>query len=342
MATQPTIIRSCLLYEFKLGRNATQAAKNICTAFGEGTVSERPAQKWFQRFSSGDESIEDLPRSGRPLLVDEDELKDAVESDSSQTCQELAVRFAVSVETIRLHLHAIGKAWKLSRWVPHKLSIDNKKQRLTICTSLLSRHNVEPFLDRLLTCDEKWIVYNNTKRCYHWLSPDDPIPKTPKPNLHERKVLLCIWWTTAGVVHYELLPTGQTITGLVYSAQLQRVHDLLLVKQPALVHRRGVLLLHDNARPHTARVTQDKLQSLGWESLPHPPYSPDLSPTDFHFFLSLGNHLKGQQFRDQDAVEMELKAFIDSKDREFFRSGINKLVLRWEKVLGANGDYFDE
>ncbi|XP_065674006.1 uncharacterized protein LOC136090956 [Hydra vulgaris] len=92
MATQPTIIRSCLLYEFKLGRNATQAAKNICTAFGEGTVSERTAQKWFQRFSSGDESIEDLPRSGRPLLVDEDELKDAVESDSSQTCQELAVR----------------------------------------------------------------------------------------------------------------------------------------------------------------------------------------------------------------------------------------------------------
>ncbi|XP_065664499.1 histone-lysine N-methyltransferase SETMAR-like [Hydra vulgaris] len=155
MATQPTIIRSCLLYEFKLGRNVTQAAKNICTAFGEGTVSERTAQKWFQRFSSGDESIEDLPRSGRPLLVDEDELKDAVESDSSQTCQELAVRFAVSVETIRLHLDAIGKAWKLSRWVPHKLSIDNKKQRLTICTSLLSRHNVEPFLDCLLTCDEK-------------------------------------------------------------------------------------------------------------------------------------------------------------------------------------------
>src|SRR3954469_23682395 len=43
-------------------------------------------------------------------------------------------------------------------------------------------------------------------------------------------------------------------------------------------------LQHDNARPHTVKMTKEKLQALGWEVLPHPPYSPDLAPSDFHLF----------------------------------------------------------
>ncbi|KOC66148.1 Histone-lysine N-methyltransferase SETMAR, partial [Habropoda laboriosa] len=47
----------------------------------------------------------------------------------------------------------------------------------------------------------------------------------------------------------------------------------------------------DNARPHVASTTVQKLHQLGIEVLPHPPYSPDISPTDFHFFLSFDSFL---------------------------------------------------
>jgi histone-lysine N-methyltransferase SETMAR len=50
--------------------------------------------------------------------------------------------------------------------------------------------------------------------------------------------------------------------------------------QPA----RGVLLHHDNARPHTAQATQERIQELQWELLEHLPYSLDLAPSDFHLF----------------------------------------------------------
>ena len=54
-----------------------------------------------------------------------------------------------------------------------------------------------------------------------------------------------------------------------------------------------ILLLHDNARTHTARATIDALETLKFEFLSHSPYSPDLAPSDFHFFPHLKRDVKG-------------------------------------------------
>ncbi|KAL0810558.1 hypothetical protein ABMA28_010678 [Loxostege sticticalis] len=58
----------------------------------------------------------------------------------------------------------------------------------------------------------------------------------------------------------------------------------LAAKQPRLVNRSRPLLLHDNARPHTAQQTTTKLDELQLECLRHPPYFTELAPTDYHFF----------------------------------------------------------
>ncbi|CEF59577.1 Histone-lysine N-methyltransferase SETMAR [Strongyloides ratti] len=52
-------------------------------------------------------------------------------------------------------------------------------------------------------------------------------------------------------------------------------------------NRKGPIFLHDNARSHVSRITLQKLNELKFETLFHPPYSPDLSPTDFYFFKQL-------------------------------------------------------
>ena len=65
-----------------------------------------------------------------------------------------------------------------------------------------------------------------------------------------------------------------------------------------------ILLLHDNARPHTARATvDDALETLKFEVLSHPPYSPDLAPSDFHFFPQLKKDIKGTHFTSDDEVK---------------------------------------
>jgi hypothetical protein len=49
----------------------------------------------------------------------------------------------------------------------------------------------------------------------------------------------------------------------------------------------GNFVLQDNARPHTVRRTASLMQEFSWEVFIHPPYSPDLAPSDFHLFLHL-------------------------------------------------------
>ncbi|CAK1583540.1 unnamed protein product [Parnassius mnemosyne] len=66
----------------------------------------------------------------------------------------------------------------------------------------------------------------------------------------------------------------------------------LAAKQPILVNHSRPLLLDDNARPHTAQQTTTKLDELQLECLRYPPYSSDLSPTDYHFFRILDNSYK--------------------------------------------------
>ena len=58
-----------------------------------------------------------------------------------------------------------------------------------------------------------------------------------------------------------------------------------------LVNRRGPIVLHDNAQPHITQPTLQKLKELGYEILPHPPYSPELLPINYHFFKYLSNIL---------------------------------------------------
>jgi hypothetical protein len=76
-----------------------------------------------------------------------------------------------------------------------------------------------------------------------------------------------------GVIYFELSDINQTITVNVYSQQLQRVNEILLRKRPALANQKDIILLHDNGRPHVAKLTQQKIEQLGWEVLAHAPYT---------------------------------------------------------------------
>jgi len=100
---------------------------------------------------------------------------------------------------------------------------------------------------------------------------------------------------------------------------------------PALTNRKEPILLHDGAKPHAAEMNQKKLHELGYEILPHPAYSPDLAPTDYHLFKHLDNFLQGKIFENRDALENCVSEFFYSRTPEFYIMGIETLPERWQK-----------
>jgi [histone H3]-lysine36 N-dimethyltransferase SETMAR len=107
----------------------------------------------------------------------------------------------------------------------------------------------------------------------------------------------------------------------------------LAVKQPRLMNRSSPLLLLNNARPHTARETVLTLQDLQLETIRHPPYSPDLAPTDYHFFRDLDKYLHDKKFSSQEAVQNSFTQFVLSRSSHFRRKGINDHPIRWQQCI---------
>ncbi|GFO19770.1 histone-lysine N-methyltransferase SETMAR [Plakobranchus ocellatus] len=108
-----------------------------------------------------------------------------------------------------------------------------------------------------------------------------------------------VFWDAKGVILLDILPQGQCINAARYCSTLDRLKEAIRRKRPGLL-RRGVVLQHDNATPHSANLTQQWLQCYGWEILPHPAHSPDLAPSDFHLFGPLKRHLGGMAFETED------------------------------------------
>jgi histone-lysine N-methyltransferase SETMAR len=103
-----------------------------------------------------------------------------------------------------------------------------------------------------------------------------------------------MFWDSQGVLLTHFQQCGKNVNSATYDycEILLKLRDAIRRKLPGQPAR-GVLLHLDNARPHTARVTQERIQELQWELLEHPPYSPDLAPSDFHLFGPLKYTLVG-------------------------------------------------
>ena len=144
------------------------------------------------------------------------------------------------------------------------------------------------------------------------------------------------------MLYYELLKSGETINGERYRTRLIRLKRAIAEKRPEYATRRETIIFHhDNARPHVAILVKNYLEKSGWEVLPHPPYSPDLAPSDYHLFRLMQNALTGIRFTPEQGIKNCLDSFLAAKPAQFFWDGIQKLPEIWEKVIASDGQYFE-
>jgi len=151
--------------------------------------------------------------------------------------------------------------------------------------------------------------------------------------------MLTIFWDAMGVLCTEFLTKGSTVNSDSYCATLQSLKQCI---RRIKLERNMFLLHHASARPHCNAQTQDDMISLKFTLVPHPPYSPDLAPSDFRLFPKLKETLKGQHFSLDAKAEADAHKWINSKPDTFFMDRMNKWIERLKKCVAVNGDYVEK
>ncbi|KAG5327218.1 MOS1T transposase, partial [Pseudoatta argentina] len=293
-------LRGILLHYFIQKKSAAEAHRILVQTYGDNALSDTTCRDWFRRFKNNDFELEDKERSGAPKKFQDKELEQLLDEDPSQTLSELGNILQVDESTVSKRLKRLGMIQKQGHWVPYEL-----KPRTTASTAEKKRFFAS---HRIVTGDEKWIHYDNPKRRKSWGKPGHA--STSKD------------------------------TGDRYRLQLVRLSRALKEKRPLYAQRHDkVILFHDNARPHVAKPVKTYLETLKWEVLPHPLYSPDIAPSDFHLFRSMAHGLADRRFHSYEEAQKWIDSWIASKDMSFFRRGIHVLPERWSKVVESDGKY---
>jgi hypothetical protein len=122
-----------------------------------------------------------------------------------------------------------------------------------------------------------------------------------------------------------------------YSSFLVQLNDILK-ENHCEKSTKMVLFLH-NAPVHRALATQKKLAYLCFQFLDHPPYSPDLTPSDYHLFA--GQKKKNRHFSSDAEVVAAAETWLGGQLSELFLSGLKKLEQRAKNCIELRGEYVE-
>lgn len=204
--------------------------------------------------------------------------------------------------------------------------------------------NEEHFLSRIITGDETWIYQydpESKQQSKQWLPRGSSGPIKFKSQKSAQKVMATIFWDSDGVILIDYLKGQRTVTGAYYANVLRKLKEALVKKRKGK-HHGGILFHHDNAPAHSARVAKEVLREFRWEVLPHPPYSPDLAPSDFFLFPKLKEMLKGTHFSDVEEAKNTANTWLQTRPSTFFRDSLRSWKHRLEKCLDLNGNYVEK
>ena len=128
--------------------------------------------------------------------------------------------------------------------------------------------------------------------------------------------MLTVFRDSQGPILETYQERGTTVTSATYCDMLQREPKPAIRSKRRRKLSKEIMLLQDNARPHTAAHTLETLKQLKWEAMEHPAYSPDLVSSDFHLFGLLKNALPGRRFSCND-VKAVVHQWLRTQQKHF-------------------------
>lgn len=299
--------RTVIKFLVSTGATPIQCWRKLREGCGDNALSKNTVRVWHKRFTQGEVSTKDRARTGRPRSAQNADMiqkvTDIVEADRRVKVRDIAEQLPISKTSVHKILKKDMALSKVSpKLVPRLLTDEQKRFRMCLCQINLDSLKADSgVLCKIVTGDESWVsVFEPElkKNASQW-QPKGQLHLRPLKAIRQRsakKAMITVFFDTEGPILSEFLAPRDTVCAENYCDLLRRLKENLRRKRPHLWAGRNFLLHHDNAPSHTAVLTLALIGSSDIEMLPHPPYSPDLAPSDFFLFPRLKNEVRGTGF----------------------------------------------
>ena len=329
---------------YKQGCNHQQISDILKMKFGESTYKPSTIYKWMK------EAKFNLPLANRRL--DEEEAKNAIDEQLLLRIQQIledepfsSIRSIASVlnapkSTIHRYMTVHLKlVYRHTRWLPHFLNNDQKNVRIQKCKKLLSIINSCKHYSfrNLITGDQSWFLYKY-QFSRKWVLEGDENPIGDGSHINISKIMFTIIWGVWGFHIVNMAPNGTS-----YNSQyfIDNIIVPLNEKSNTIWPGRGrhKIWLHlDNCKVHNSRRTKTFISKSPYKRTPHPPYSPDIAPSDFFLFGYVKEKLKGHSFDTPEDLFEELTEILAQISHETLIQVFKEWELRCNWIIEHNGE----
>lgn len=341
--------RSMIFYDFRCGLSQQECFQRLQLAFGDEAPCRSSVYSWFGEFRRGRDHLHDEIREGRPVTAvtesNIDTVRQLIESDKKITCQQIRTLLGIGMSQVQNILHVHLKVRKLcTRWIPHDLTEDQKRLRVQWCRKMIKKFNGGQSLAvyNIVTGDETWVYCFEPERksqSAEWVFPFEDLPTKVKKSRSIGKQMVASFFGKSGHYTTVSLENQRTVTADWYvNTCLPRVLEKVREKRP----RSNVVLHHDNASSHSAKVTEAYLKASNVELMTHPPYSPDLAPCDFFLFPKIKDKLRGIRFTSPESAVNAFKEAIEEVPKEDWSNCFVQWFQRMQKCINCGGIYFEK
>lgn len=320
----------------------------LSSVLGDQTPSLRTVQRWSKAFREGREEMEDEGRPGRPITETTaeniEQVRLLIDDNPYITIEEVQVQTDLSYGTVQRIISDHLKLRKLTaRYVSKLLNDFQRSERVRICKENLVKFQKGTWrLCDVITGDESWFYHQQIGRKSSnaaWVSREDPPPIVIRRSRFAPTTLFSIFFKSNGPVLIHPIERGQTMDHHYYINNcLEPLVDEIKCHRPSC-GTCGIIIHHDNGRPHVHKDVISYLVLEGMKIMPHPPNSPDLAPCDFWLFDLIKENLADQ--KDSESLRSAVNEFMYSLSKEEYKKTFDKWLQRMQLCVDNEGDYFE-
>lgn len=345
---EKNLYRGYILVAHKMGKTPVEIFNELSLAYSDAAPCYMTVCRWVVRFSEGIEDLKDFDRPGRPITAvtpsNISAVQRLIQEDIHISYDRIVAQLSLSKGSIHEIIHGHLKLKKItSRWVPYALNDDQKKNRVKFCMENLERFNSGKWrICDIITADESWVYFRaigHKQSNMAWVGEGESPPAIQKRNRYEPKSMFTVFFKSTGVVLIDCLESGKTISAKYYRDNCLKPALAKVREERPTSGSKNMKILHDNAKPHVAKIVKDYLSSEGLTIIDHPPYSPDLAPCDFWLFSRLKRDLDSHP--DVESLKKQITEVLESIPKEEYLKTFQKYLERMQLCITNRGEYFE-